>query len=93
MANAYNGSNGSVSFPYATMEEAEKDNFKKLETSDRTGKQELFRLAVNGYKQNFWRKGSNERRQEEIKELKRREKEINEKYAKLHPESAQATRR
>jgi hypothetical protein len=65
----------SITFPYANFDQALQDQFKKL-----GGKDEAFRYMSNGYKQNLWRKDSNERRQDRVKQamelLKRHEASV-----------------
>ena len=52
----------SITFPYATFEQASADNFAKID-----GKAEAYRLMSNGFKQEYWRKGANEKRQDRVK--------------------------
>lgn len=54
--------NRTISFPYASFEQGQQDAWKKI-----GGAAEAFRFMSNGYKQTFWRKGSNEKRQDRIK--------------------------
>ena len=52
----------SISFPYASFDQAEKDGFSKI-----GGKAEAYRFMVNGFKGGLWRKSANERRQDRVK--------------------------
>lgn len=79
-----NNQNGSVTFPYSSFDAAVQDKFAKL-----GGPAEAFRYMSNGFKQEYWRKGANEKRQDKIKAALK----FVEDYAKKHPESATATRR
>lgn len=56
----------SITFPYASFEQGQADGWKKI-----GGPGETFRLAANGYKQAYWRKGANEKRQDRVKEAMR----------------------
>ena len=51
-----------VTFPYATMDQALQDDFAKI-----GGRQGAFSLMSNGFKQGYWRKLSNEKQQDKIK--------------------------
>jgi len=53
---------GQIVFPYSSFEQALKDNFEKI-----GGRDGAYAAMSNGYKQAYWRKGSNERRQDKQK--------------------------
>jgi hypothetical protein len=56
------GNVASITFPYASFEQALTDNFSKI-----GGREGAFSLMSNGFKQGIWRKGANEKRQDKIK--------------------------
>lgn len=78
-----NKGNGSLQFPYASMDQAIQDKFAKI-----GGPVDAFATLAMGWKQGIWRKQSNDR----TKERQEVALEAMAQYIKDHPESKQARR-
>lgn len=85
-----------INFPYASLDAAIKDGFKRLQTEKMDGPSKAFSLLVFGFKQQEWHRAANERQKEKKKMTGERMKELERKiaeYERTHPGSAQAARR
>lgn len=76
-----NNNGGSITFPYASFEQGQQDNWRKID-----GPAEAFRLMVNGYKQGYWRKGYNDKKLEQQKKDKVRLQLLEAKVAEMEKE-------